>query len=806
MRVSLGWLAELVELPSVDALARGLTFAGLEVERQERLFDGLDGVVVAQLLRRDPHPQADRLSVVEVDLGGERLQIVCGAQNYKVGDKVPLARVGTVLPDGKRIEAAALRGVQSFGMLCSERELGVSDSHEGLWILPPELPLGGPVAVAMGLCDTVFEVNVTPNRADCLSHLGLAREVSAIFHHPLKPPPPLGSRESGPASPPAPRLEATERCGRYLGQAVASGSPLDRPSPPWLRARLSACGLRPIGLAVDVTNYVLLELGQPLHAFALDQIQAGIVVRLALEGERLTTLDGLERNLTADDLVICAGPRPVALAGVMGGAESSVAAGTRALYLEAAWFEPEGIRRTARRHGLHSESSHRFERGVDPELQARALGRAVALLAETAPDLTVARAQAAEGKRPGRRVVALRPEKVGALLGDEVPATESRDLLVSLGLVEESTGRFQIPSHRFDLELEVDLIEEVARLRGFDRIPETLPARGLPPPGERRHGRALDATREVLSAHGFSEALNFSFIAGAAVAPFTDEARRPVALKNPLKAEQGELRTSLLAGLCQNARLNLARLTQAAGEPPAVRLYEAGIVYRWPSAGERTEGPVHEARQLGLLAYGPRAPVGWASGREPFDLYDLKGVVEAILERLGIASDGTKFERAEIGWLHPRSATAVVLRGGRVGRFGELHPTVAERLELPRGIFVGELDGEALFDAATEPRCAGLPRFPAVLRDLALVVDEGTSGAAISAALREAGGPELEELLLFDVYRGAPLPAGKKSLAFSLRFRAADRTLTDEEVLARHAAMIALARERLGAEPRGQPV
>ncbi|MHB1844616.1 MAG: phenylalanine--tRNA ligase subunit beta [Deltaproteobacteria bacterium] len=805
MRISLAWLAELVSLPPTRDLVHGLTFAGLEVERVEERGAGLEGVVVAKILESSPHPKADRLSVTKVDAGGETLQIVCGAKNYAVGDQVPLARVGVTLPGGQKIEAASLRGVQSFGMLCSERELGLSLAHEGLWILPAELHPGTPVAEALGLRDTILELNVTPNRPDCLSHLGVAREVAAIFRLPRTVPtpapawPPFDGR-----LPPEPTIEAVDRCGLYLGLAVGGGRALVSPSPLWMRSRLEACGIRAIGLAVDVTNLVLLELGQPLHAFDLRRVGEGIRVRRAQADERLVTLDGVERKLASDDLVIAAGAAPVALAGVMGGEASGVLPDTEALYLEAAWFQPAGIRRSARRHGLHSESSHRFERGVDPGLAPMALRRAVELLAGAVPGLGAAAPQRAEGQRPVARAVALRFERVGALLGSEVSADESRGKLSALGLAmvsnSQGTGRFEVPSHRFDLEEEVDLIEEVARLRGFERIPRALPPNVLPPTPPRRHARPLAAARAVLSDHGFFEALNLSFSGGPSAEPFAEGA--PITLQNPLKSEDAQLRSSVLPGLLQNLRTNLARLPQVAGAPPPLRLYELGVTFRWPGAGERTEGPAHERLRLGLLAHGPRAPVGWATGREPFDFYDLKGLVEALLERLG-AHGEARFERCERPWLHPRSATRLTVGAVELGAMGELHPAVADRLELPRGIFAAELDAEGIFSRSAAPRPGDVPRFPAVLRDLALVVDEPVGAETARSLLRAAGGELLEAVLLFDVFQGGSLPAGKKSLAFSLRFRAKDRTLTDDEVAKAHAELVAAAEEKLGAALRG---
>ncbi|MHB8418894.1 MAG: phenylalanine--tRNA ligase subunit beta [Myxococcales bacterium] len=801
MRISLAWLGTLVELPPEKELVDGLTFAGLPVDEVERLGEGLSGVVVARILESRPHPKADRLSVTTVDAGGEKLQIVCGAKNYRVGDLVPLARIGAVLPDGHRIEAAKLRGVESSGMLCSQKELAITEDHEGLWILPPDVTPGAPLADALGLRDTVLELDLTPNRGDCLSHLGVAREVAAIFDRRLKPSPASAATAGyAGALPRLPEILEPTRCGRYLGLAV-SGERLTAPSPHWMAARLAACGVRAINLAVDVTNTVLLELGQPLHAFDLTALKEGIRVRRARGGERLRTLDGTVRELAPDDLLICDGERPLALAGVMGGAESAVGEGTAALYLEAAWFEPRGIARTARRHGLRSESSHRFERGVDPELPERALARALDLLEAAGARPSAAAPQRAEGERPARGAVVLRFARVGELLGAEVPAGEAVALLGRLGLAASersaASARFSIPSHRFDLAHEVELVEEIARLRGYGSIPPALPARALPPPPEAPLARPLAAVRAALEAHGFSEAVNYAFLSGRAAEPFP--APGAVALQNPLKAEQSRLRGSLLPGLCQNLHHNLAHAAALAGAAPAVRLYELGRVYRWPEAGESPEGPVVERAMLSCVAYGARSPVGWATARDTFDFADLRGAIDSLVEGLGLAA---AVARAEAPFLHPRSAAALSISGRAAGLFGELHPEAARALDLPPGVFVAELDAQALAEGWARPRHTALPRFPALLRDIALVVPEAVSAAEVTRLLREAGGPMLETLVLFDVYRGPPLEPGTKSLAFSLRLRAPDRTLEDAEATTVQAALVEAARAQLGAALR----
>jgi phenylalanyl-tRNA synthetase beta chain len=800
MRVSLNWLAELVEVPPLEELSDRLTQGGLQVEQIERLGTDFEGVVVARIVASQQHPDADRLSVTEVLAGAERLQIVCGAKNYRVGDLVPLARVGSRLPGGRAIEAATLRGVASQGMLCSQSDLGISEEGEGLWILPEGLSPGSPLADSLGLRDTVLEVNVTANRSDCLSHLGVAREVAALTGRSLRPAPEVGKIpvETGAApSPfPPPEIQATERCGLYLGQeAHAEG--LNAASPPWLAARLRACGLRPLGFAVDVTNFVMLELGQPLHAFALASIRQGIRVRLARVGERLTTLDGVERELTGEDLLICDGDRPIALAGVMGSVESGIPVAAKGapgpaaadIYLEAAWFHPLGIRRTARRLGIRSDASHRFERGVDPALPARALDRALGLLGAELPDLRKGAPQRGEGQRPHPKPVGLRFEKVGALLGHPVSADESRGLLSRLEIREVGSELgatlFSIPSYRFDLDREVDLIEEIARLQGFDRIGSRIAPRSVAPPRRTVRDEAVASARRALAAHGFSEAVNFSFLSGPAVEPFlaAPGAERPVKLLNAIRVDQAAMRTSLLPSLCQNVRHNLAHLNQVHGLPPSVRLYELARVYRWRQGEERSEGPAVERLRLGLVACGARSPLGWGAGRAAVDVYDLKGAVEALLEAIGVAPAAVRFERGEAPFLHPRSSMALWLKGQNIGLLGEIHPGVAEGLGLPVGLLLAELDAEPLFGAAQPRRFEGLPRFPAVLRDLALVFPEQVAAAQVETSLRSAAEALLEDLQLFDVYRGPPLAAGTKSLAYSLRFRSADLTLTDEEVV-----------------------
>jgi phenylalanyl-tRNA synthetase beta chain len=804
MRILLSWLQEYVSVPPPEELARRLTAAGLEVEGVERLGAALDGVRVARIVASEPHPGADRLSVTTVDAGGEPLRVVCGARNWKVGDLVPLATPGTVLPSGQRIERAAVRGVESAGMLCSARELGLSEDASGLLLLPADARPGEPLARALALEDTAFEVNVTPNRPDALSHLGIAREIAAILGRKVRPPEPGLAQKAPPASSLVRvRVEAPDRCFRYCARVVEGVS--IGPSPDWLRRRLEACGVRSISNVVDATNFVLLEQGHPLHAFDLDKVAGGeIVVRLARPGERLVTLDGVERTLSADDLVIADRDRASALAGVMGGGDSEISAGTTRVLLESAWFEPTGVRRTARRHGLHTEASHRFERGVDPAGVTASLDRCAAMIAGLAGG-TVRRGIADASPVRHRAVeVSLDWRRPGEILGLAVTRKESRRILAALGFQERHAtprgARFRVPSWRLDVSREEDLVEEIVRLKGYDAIPETLPAIASETPAVPREAQVADRARQALLADGFSEAVNFSFVAPAEIEAMAAgaEAPRGIALRNPISADLAVMRTSLMPSLLKNAAHNLRQRVED------VRLFELASVYHPHPRGFPDEMPAREDLRLSGVALGRRCPVGWGTGKDALDFFDLKAVLEAVLQALGI--EGARFRHGGERWLHPRSATtleAVSADGSErtLGVAGEVHPRVAQAFALPQGVLGFDLSFAELSRLARlVPAHAGVPRFPAVLRDLAVVVDEAVEARAVLDAVREE--PLAEDVALFDVYRGAPIPPGRKNLALAIRYRAADRTLTDAEADAAHGRILERLRVALGAELR----
>lgn len=800
MRISLRWLAELVSpLPEVDELADVLTHAGLEVEGIERLGLGLDSIVVGEVLAKEPMEGSAKLHLCTVEVGAdEPLSIVCGADNYEVGDKVPTAMVGAVLPGGLRIEARDLRGVPSHGMLCSEVELGLSDEGEGLMILEREAQVGRPIVEHLHLDDVVFTLNATPNRPDWLSHFGVAREIAAVTGASLRRPQPEVREGAAQATALASvRIDAADRCGRYAArvvEGVAFG-----PSPRWMQARLTACGMRPLGNLIDVTNYVLLEAGHPLHAFDLDRVAgASIEVRLAKEGEKLTTLDGKERALSQDDLVIADREKALVLAGVMGGEDAEVGEGTTRVLLESAHFDPSGVRRSSKRHGLHTESSHRFERGADPEAVRWALSRTAQLLVELAGGEVAAGVLDVYPGRQEPKRVRLRFSRVGALLGLEVPRERCREILASLGFGEEDAteeaATFTVPTFRVDVDREVDLIEEIARIVGYDQIPEALPTHPGAPPRVDRSAEVLALASQALAAHGLDEAVHLAF-ADPVEDPAMLRSDAPlISLQNPLASHWSRMRSSLVPNLLRAVRLNRSRGNED------VRLWEQGKVF-FPHVASNQ--PVRESRRLGGVVVGRRLPLAWSHEEVAVDFYDVKGALESVLDGLGLA--GVEWVPGDAPFLHPRSACTLRVGEVEVGLVGELHPMVADEQELPRGVFVFELSLDELDRLANfTPSYRGIPRFPATLRDLAVVVPSEVSVASVEAILSGPAGRGLVEGVdLFDVYEGPQVEEGKKSLAFAIRYRAADRTLTDKEVGPVHDALVAALAAAVGAELRG---
>ncbi len=800
MKISLNWLSEYVELTGIspEEIARRLTMAGLEVEGIDRPAAALNGVVVAQILESNKHPDADKLSVTKMDAGlPVPLQVVCGAKNYKVGDKVPLATVGTKLPNGTEIKAAPLRGIDSHGMLCSAKELGISEESSGLLILDSTLMVGTPIAEALGITDVIFEVNVTPNRPDALSHLGIARELATLLGKPIKLPVPKLVESGGTAAEAISiRIDDATRCLRYAARVI-EGVKVG-PSPAWMQARLKAAGMRAINNLVDVTNYVMLEWGQPLHAFDLERIAgAQIIVRTAKAGEKLTTLDGKERVLALEDLLIADRDAGLVLAGVMGGSSSEVTAQTTRVLLECATFQPMTVRRSAKRHGLHTESSHRFERGTDVSAVPAVLDRAAALIAELGGGKVRTGSVDVVPKSLAPRRVKLRASRVTEILGVAVPEAESVKILTALGFKQVDAEHWEVPQARVDVGGEEDLIEEIARIRGYDAIPTVLP-RGLgilaPEP------KATIAERRIrtsLAGLGLDEVVNYSFVAPAELEAFS-AGEGAISVTNPLSAEQSTMRTTLLPSLVQNV------IRSARHQAQGVAFYEVARSYRPdPDGGGAGHRPVAiERLEVAGVLWGLRDNGrSWTAKDATTDFYDAKAAVEAVLSALHI--ENVTWEPLESAWYHPRSAAAVMREGKRLGTLGELHPRAQKRLDAPAGIFLFQLDVEELVHASVlVPQATGLTRFPAVLRDLALVVSLQLENEAIRKLIVEVGAPLVEDARVFDVYTGKPIPEGQKNVAYALRYRAGDRTLTDVEVNAAHAKIVAEVNQRLGGQLR----
>jgi len=770
MKFSENWLRELVEIKADRAaLTHALTMAGLEVEELTALGEGLDGVLVAEIVAAEKHPEADRLQVCKVDAGqGELLQIVCGAPNARVGIKVPLATVGASLPGGIAIKAAKLRGVESFGMLCSAKELGIDADASGLLELPLDAPVGKPLADYLGLPDASIELKLTPNRPDCLGLVGLAHDVAALFDSAVKVPVQAVAAVTSEAKRGI-RLQAGKDAPRYLGRVVEGINSAAR-TPLWLAERLRRAGLRPISAVVDVTNYVMLELGQPLHAFDNDTLQGDIVVRHARAGEKLKLLDGSEAKLDEGFVLIADEHKPLAVAGVMGGFDSRVTDATRNLFLESAHFAPAAIMGRARKLGMHTDASHRFERGVDPELPRRALERATELL------LSIAGGHAGPvlvaenlADLPKPAAVTLRRARLKRVLGVEVADAEVARIFTALGMqVETSAHGWQItaPSSRFDIEREEDLIEEVARIFGYDNIPTLTPTGALTltiEPEARINELAL---REQLAARGYYEAVNLSFVAAELLTSW-GLTERLVPLANPLSADLAVMRPSLLPGLIEALRHNRAR------QQERVRLFEVARVF---TAGD----PPVETPSLAIVASGNAHAEQWGQPARALDFHDLKGDFDALTawggepERWSVHSDGLP------AWLHPGRGARVARDGETVGYLGALHPQLAKALDLGADVHVLELALEPLL-ARRLPRAQPVPRFPSVRRDIAMDLPEEISWAQIERTVRDSLGERLKELQLFDRYSGKGVEAGRKSLAMGLILQDASRTLTDDD-------------------------
>ncbi len=800
MRVSLQWLAEYVDL-ELDAweLAELLTASGTAVESVEKVAGEWRGVVVGRVLEASPHPSADRLTLCKVDVGGEVRDIVCGAPNVAAGILAPVALPGARLPDGTVIGEASIRGVTSQGMLLSEKELGVSEEAEGIMILEEGAREGMDLGEALAAEDTVLVLEITPNRPDCLCMLGVAREVAALTGKELRRPS-FSIAETGDPAEGEVRVEILDGdlCSRYVARLIDGVS--IGPSPWWMRKRLRGAGVRPINNVVDVTNYVMLELGQPLHAFDYHLLEGGhIIVRRASPTDALTTLDGVQRGLSPDDLLICDSSGPVALAGVMGGENTEVSPGTVKVLLESAHFDPASIMRTSRRHDIASEASYRFERGVDPGGCRYAADRAAFLMQELAGGAVRPGAVDAVAREIEPLRLRMRVGRSGRLIGIPLSQHEAVGILRSLGMgavaVSEDEVEVEVPTFRPDLEREIDLVEEVARLYGYERVPSTLP-RTASNVGQLTFAQRMRRElARVLVGAGLHEAITVSFIPSSWLDVLDREREclpsEVLRLRNPLSEEASIMRPSLLPGLLEALRFNLNRRIMD------VHLFELGRVFL-PREGEKLPG---EPLRLACAITGRWVPKQWDRQPEEADFFTLKGIWELLACSLHV--EGWSLRRATFPFLHPPRSCALMLNGEAAGYMGMVHPRVAQHLEIPAQTAVMEVDVEPLLQAVRAvPEYREIPRFPAVQMDLAVVVGDEVDAGAVEAVIREAGGELLREVRLFDLYRGEQLMQGEKSLAYNLVFYALDRTLRDEEAQDIWREIVRSLGERLGARLR----
>lgn len=807
MRVSFKWLKEYVDISiSPMELAERLTLAGLAVEGIHDLGEGIKNVFVGKILKIEPHPNADKLVVCSVTIGDdETRQIVTGATNVREGHVIPVAVEGAKLAGGLVIKRAKLRGIESRGMLCSGEELGLdpktmpADQAHGIMILPEDTPLGQDIKGLVGLDDVILELDLTPNRGDALSMVGVARDVAALLGQPLKAPVPqvaeLNESIEGKARV---DVEDMELCRRYVARLFTNVKV--GPSPFWMQERLRAAGIRPISNIVDITNYVMLELGQPLHAFDYDTLKDGhIIVRRAKKDEVLVSLDNVERKLAEDMLVIADPSGPVAVAGVMGGLATEVTEGTVNVLLESAYFNPVSVRRTSRALGLRSESSSRFEKGIDIEGCRRAADRAAQLLQQMGAGEVAAGVVDNFPAPIERKPIILRPLRVGFILGVEVPRKDIKDILTGLDFQVQDAGAEEllvsVPSHRPDVSLEIDLIEEVARIYGYNNIP-VAPISGSTIQGARTREQAMQARiKDVLTGCGLTEVVTYSFTNQDVFDRFNisldSPLRNTIKLQNPLSEEQAVMRTLMLPGLVEVLQRNFNRRVQNGA------VFEIGRVFI-PRPGEA----LPEERTVLAMATMGKTEGSWNTAAQEIDFYFLKGVLENLFEDIGVVGLSFEPETANSSF-HPGRTGRIMAGETVLGIVGELHPDVLENYEIPQRVVGCELDLVAVASVSGNPRrYRQLPRFPGVERDIAVVVKQDVSVGDLLRLIRKAGGTLLREVKLFDVYRGEHVKEGYQSLAFSLKFQADDRTLTDAEVAERTASITNTLAKQQGAELR----
>jgi len=778
MKFSEAWLRQWVN-PSLDSanLLHQMTMAGLEVDGTEPAAKVFSGVVVAQIQSAEQHPDADKLKVCQVSDGVDVFQVVCGAPNAREGLITAFAKVGAVLPDNFKIKKAKLRGVESFGMLCGADEIGLEEDSEGIIELPADSTIGADLAGIAGadlpLDDLTVDVDLTPNRGDCLSLKGLAREVGVLNNLEVTYP-------EIPAV--APQIDtifpveviAGEQCPRYLGRVI-EGVDLSQPSPSWLTERLRRCGLRSIDPVVDVTNFVLIEQGQPMHAFDLARLQGGITVRMALIEDKLTLLSGQEVSLDENTLVIADGTGPVAMAGVMGGEHTGVSADSKDIFFECAFFSPLAIAGTARRYGLHTDASHRYERGVDSQLQHQALERATQILIDITGGRPGPITEALSAEHlPNIAPITLRESKVNSLLGIDIDPTQVDQALARLDFTVHSreqiesglTWQVTAPSHRFDIALEADLVEEICRIYGYNNIPSTQPVIRLPLATVPLQTHSEPQLKRQLAGLGFQEVVTYSFIDPATQRLFDPDVE-PLMLANPMSSEQSVMRTTLLTGLADAAKKNISR-QQTSGQ-----LFEVGLVF---DTSAKDQGLMQKVKVAGAL-WGRRQDENWCETADKVDFFDVKGNVEALCAWAGISVDVATTQDVA---LHPGQSAQLTLNGEVVGRIGRLHPVIEKHLGLPE-VFVFELDGQAMM-ARPSRRHHGVSKFPSVRRDLAVVVKRDVTASEVVATVSNVLNENCIDIMLFDVYQGEGIDSNEKSLGLGLTLQSQTTTLNEEEI------------------------
>ena len=780
MKFSEQWLREFVSPPlTTQQLIDQLTMAGLEVDGFEPVAASFSSVVVAEVLETSPHPDADKLTVCRVNAGDQEVQIVCGAANVRPGIKVPLAKVGAKLEDFK-IKKAKLRGVESFGMLCSERELGLSDNHEGLMELPIDAPVGMDVRGYLQLDDVIIDLDLTPNRSDCLGMIGLARETGVINGLDVK------SLTVLPVSPTHDQtfsvaLAAGGACPRFVGRVI-KGIRLDAETPLWMQEKLRRCDIRSIDPVVDVTNYVMMELGQPMHAYDFDELQGKIVVRISKADEQVTLLDGQAVKLHQDTLLITDDSGPIGIAGIMGGLSTSVTDKTTNIFLESAFFAPTAIAGRARTYGMNTDASHRFERGVDWQGQVRAIERATALLIEIAGGEAGPTIETIDvDTLPVNQQVSLRANRIERLLGVEIKEAEVDKMLGRLGFenqrsIQDGAALWEVtaPSFRFDIAIEADLIEEVSRIYGYNNLPVRTPKVNLSMAPVAEDQLPVNRIKDELVSLGYQETITYSFVDPKLQATL-DPQQQPIALANPISAEMGVMRTTLWSGLIKALIYNSNR------QQNRIRLFETGLRFlQVPDQPSLSLANITQEAMLAGVACGPRFPESWAQKSEAIDFYDIKADVEAIIGLTGLAGEFS-FKAAECATLHPGQCAGIYRYGQLVGYVGLLDPRVQQTLGLDQAVYLFELK-LALLTPKRLPNAAPLSRFPEVRRDIAIIVDSSVHAAEINTCVVQAADETFRNLKLFDVYQGKGIDPNRKSIALGLTFQHVSRTLTDEEI------------------------